>query len=100
MGAGAAAGLPQRKPSFSVCTCTITSQGQLGAEFRHRGARPQLSAALAVGKNWQMRRYIKEVAVTISVSFGRWILDNPLMKEETTRLECTIGRSPNEDAAR
>ena len=98
MGAGAAAGLLQRKPSFLVCT--ITSKGQLAAEFRHRGARPQLSAALVVGKNWQMRRYIKEVAVTISVSFGRWILDNPLMKEETTRLECTIGRSPNEDAAR
>ena len=76
MGAGAAAGLLQREPSFLV--------------FETQGAPPQLSAALAVGKNWQMRRHIKDVPVTISVSFGRWILDNPLIEEETTRLECTI----------
>ena len=76
MGTGAAAGLLQREPSFLV--------------FRHGARASPTPAALAVGKNWQVRRHIKEVAVTISVSFGGWILDNPLIEEETTRLECTI----------
>ena len=75
MGAGAAAGLLQREPSFLV--------------FRHRRASPTLGSPCS-GEDWQMCRHIKQVPVTISVSFGRWILDNPLMKEETTRLECTI----------
>ena len=34
-----------------------------------------------------MRRHIKDVPVTISVSFGRSILDNPMIEEETTRLD-------------